>query len=81
MQPSTSLSANILNFCGYSRNEPLSFCFGFAVVAVAVFLRWNGYRLQFTDREMYDWLMQLFEIGRVTKHALDISFREHVVPA
>lgn len=52
-----------------------------AVVATAVFLRWNGYRLQFTDREMYDWLMQLFETGRVTKQELDTWFREHTVPA
>jgi death-on-curing protein len=25
-----------------------------AVVATAVFLRWNGYKLEFLDREMYD---------------------------
>ena len=50
-----------------------------AVVATAVFLRWNGYRLRFTDHEMYDWLMQLFETGRVTKQALDAWFREHIV--
>ncbi len=48
-----------------------------AVVATAVFLRWNGYRLQFADREMYDWLMSLYETDRVTKHALEAWVRTH----
>ena len=50
-----------------------------AIVATAVFLRWNGYRLQFTDHEIYDWLMQLFETSRVTKQALDAWFRAHII--
>lgn len=50
-----------------------------AIVATAVFLRWNGYRLEFLDREMYDWLMSLYEAGRVTKHNLELWFRAHVV--
>jgi death-on-curing protein len=51
-----------------------------AVVATAVFLRWNGYRLEFADREMYDWLMGLFESGRVTKESLHSWIRTHVSP-
>jgi death-on-curing protein len=50
-----------------------------AVVATAVFLRWNGYRLQFSDREMYDWLMGLFESGGVRKSTLEAWFRTHAV--
>lgn len=50
-----------------------------AVVATAVFLRWNGYRLQFADREMYDWLMQLFETDRITKQALEAWLRSHAI--
>lgn len=50
-----------------------------AVVATAVFLRWNGYRLQFVDREMYDWLMTLYATGRVTKQSLEVWIRGHAV--
>ncbi len=48
-----------------------------AVVATAVFLRWNGYKLQFLDREMYEWLMRLYEAGGVTKHSLEAWIRAH----
>lgn len=50
-----------------------------AVVATAVFLRWNGYQFQFSDREMYDWLMSLYETGSVNKGELDKWIRGHVV--
>lgn len=50
-----------------------------AVVATAVFLRWNGYRLQFADREMYDWLMHLYDSGRVVKRELEAWLRAHAV--
>jgi death-on-curing protein len=50
-----------------------------AVVATAVFLRWNGFRLEFVDREMYEWLMSLYETGRVTKQSLEAWIRAHAV--
>jgi len=52
-----------------------------AVVATAVFLRWNGYRLQFSDREMYDWLMSFYQTGSINKSALDSWLRAHAVEA
>ena len=50
-----------------------------AVVATAVFLRWNGYRMQFADDEMYDWLMNLYETRQVRKQFLESWIRSHVV--
>ena len=50
-----------------------------AVVATAVFLRWNGYRLEFADREFYDWLMGLYDTGQVNKTSLETWFRAHAV--
>jgi death-on-curing protein len=52
-----------------------------AVVATAVFLRWNGFRLEFVDREMYDWLMNLYSAGRVTKQSLGAWIRAHAFEA
>lgn len=52
-----------------------------AVVATAAFLRWNGFRLQFVDREMYEWLMNLYQTGRVTKQSLEAWIRDHAVEA
>jgi death-on-curing protein len=48
-----------------------------AIVATAVFLRWNGLKLQFADREMYDWLMNLYDTGTVRKDALETWLRAH----
>ena len=45
------------------------------------FLRWNGYRLQFSDREMYDWLMSFYQTGSINKSALDSWLRAHAVEA
>jgi death-on-curing protein len=50
-----------------------------AVVATAVFLRWNGYKLHFADRAMYDWLMSLYDGGRVTKDNLEAWIRAHAI--
>jgi hypothetical protein len=47
------------------------------VVATAVSLRWNGYKLQFLDRAMYDWLMSLYQTGSVNKRTLDAWLRAH----
>jgi prophage maintenance system killer protein len=49
------------------------------VVATAAFVRWNGYRLQFADREMYDWLMGLYDTGHVTKDNLEEWVRAHAI--
>ncbi len=50
-----------------------------AIVATAVFLRWNGYKLKFADREMYDWLMSVYDEGRVKKSVLEVWLRDHCV--
>ena len=48
-----------------------------AITATGVFLRLNTYELVFVDREMYDWLMKLYETGGVTKMAIDAWLRIH----
>jgi death-on-curing protein len=50
-----------------------------AVVATAVFLRWDGYKLQFSDRDMYDWLMALYDQKCVNRQELDRWLRTHAV--
>ncbi len=52
-----------------------------AITATAVFLRLNDYDLVFVDREMYDWLMNLYETSRVSKVAIEAWLRVHVSPA
>ena len=52
-----------------------------AITATAVFLRLNGYDLAFADREMYEWLMNLYDTNRVAKRALEAWLRTHVIPA
>ncbi|HEX4230491.1 MAG TPA: type II toxin-antitoxin system death-on-curing family toxin [Bryobacteraceae bacterium] len=49
-----------------------------AITATAVFYEMNGYALRFGDRELYDWLIHLYDIGRLNKQALDAWFRSHV---
>ena len=51
-----------------------------AITATGVFLRLNNYELVFVDREMYDWLMNLYETGRVTKMMVDAWLRIHAAP-
>jgi len=48
-----------------------------AITATGVFLRLNDYELVFVDREMYDWLMKLYETGGVTKMVIDAWLRIH----
>jgi death-on-curing protein len=48
-----------------------------AITATGVFLRLNNYELVFVDREMYDWLMNLYETGIVMKMAIDAWLRIH----
>ena len=47
---------------------------------MGVFLRLNNYDLVFIDREMYDWLMNLYQTGRLTKMVIDAWLRTHVAP-
>ena len=37
----------------------------------------NDYQLVFVDREMYDWLMNLYETSRVTRAAIDVAADPH----
>jgi hypothetical protein len=41
----------------------------------------NNYELIFVDREMYDWLMNLYDTNRVNKAAIEAWLRTHVIPA
>ena len=48
-----------------------------AFAVTAVFLRLNGYKLVFNDREGYEWLISLYETQQVTKVALEEWLRSH----
>lgn len=48
-----------------------------AVAATAVFLRLNGYRLLFDDLQAYEWLISLYETGRMKKAVLEEWLRSH----
>lgn len=48
-----------------------------AITATAVFMRLNGYKLQFTDAEAYEWMVSHLESGRLTKSAADEWLRLH----
>ena len=50
-----------------------------AMTATAVFLRLNGYKLEFDDVEAYEWLIELYEMGSVKKAAIDEWLRAHVI--
>lgn len=42
-----------------------------AIAATAVFYEMNGYSLKFGDRELYDWLINLYNTGQVNKKSLE----------
>ena len=48
-----------------------------AITATGVFLLLNGYKLQFTDPEAYECLINLYQTGRVSKAVLEPWLREH----
>ena len=48
-----------------------------AIGATAVFLRLNGYKLQFNDAEAYEWMISHLESGRFTKSEADQWLRSH----
>jgi len=49
-----------------------------AIASAAVFLRLNGYKLQFNDLEAYNWLIERYEKNEVTKDRIEEWFRAHV---
>ena len=50
-----------------------------AVTVMAAFLKVNGYRLEFDDSNAYQFLMQLYEGGRMRFSELELWLRTHVV--
>jgi death on curing protein len=48
-----------------------------AITATGVFLLLNGYRLVFEDLEAYNWLIGLYESGRVNKSMIEPWLRQH----
>ena len=48
-----------------------------AVAATGVFLRLNGYKLLFDDLQAYEWLISLYETGRMKKAVLEEWLRSH----
>ena len=50
-----------------------------AVTVTAAFLRINGYRLEFNDRDAYSFLMSLYETGRMRFAELERWLRQHAV--
>ena len=49
-----------------------------AITATAAFLRVNGYRLAFNDLEAYQFLIELYETGRMRFAELETWLRAHV---
>jgi len=49
-----------------------------AITVTAAFLRINGFRLRFSDREAYDFLIELYESGRFRFSELEVWLRQHV---
>jgi death-on-curing protein len=52
-----------------------------AITATIVFYAMNGYEIRFVDRDLYDWLMQLYDTNNVNRSSLEIWFRQHVAVA
>lgn len=48
-----------------------------AITATGVFLLMNGFDLQFDDLQAYEWLMDLYEAGRVNKATVEHWLRAH----
>jgi prophage maintenance system killer protein len=51
-----------------------------AVTMTAAFLRVNGYRLEFDDRDAYSFLSGLYETGRMCFDELERWLRRHAAP-
>jgi death-on-curing protein len=48
-----------------------------AITATGLFLLLNGFRLLFEDLEAYNWLIGLYEAGRVNKSTIEPWLRQH----
>ena len=48
-----------------------------AITATAVFLRLNGFALEFNDVDAYRWFIQLYETGRVNKANIEPWLGSH----
>lgn len=51
-----------------------------AITATALFLRLNGIKLRFDDLETYQWMMSLYETGRMVTSAIEDWLRSHSHP-
>lgn len=51
-----------------------------AIAVAAGFLRVNGYRLEFSDLEAYQSIMQLYQAGEFSYHELEQWLRAHTSP-
>ena len=51
-----------------------------AITATGVFFLMNGFRLLFDDLEAYNWLIGLYESGRVSKTTIEPWLRQNAVP-
>jgi len=49
-----------------------------AIASAGVFLRLNGYRLNFADIEAYEWLIARYEKNEITKDRVQAWFRNHL---
>ncbi len=49
-----------------------------AIATAGVFLRINGFKLNFNDIEAYEWLIARYERNEVTKKRIEEWFRDHV---
>jgi death-on-curing protein len=43
-----------------------------AITATIVFYAMNGYEIRFVDRDLYDWLMQLYDTNKVNRSSLEV---------
>jgi death-on-curing protein len=43
-----------------------------AITATIVFYAMNGYEIRFVDRDLYDWLMQLYDTNNVNRSSLEV---------
>jgi death-on-curing protein len=52
-----------------------------AVTATMAFLSVNGYRVSFSDPDLYSFLIDLYETGRMRFAELESWLREHSAPS
>jgi death-on-curing protein len=52
-----------------------------AVTVTAAFLSVNGYKLEFNDLDAYEFLIELYDTGRMRFSELNAWLRKHVLPS